>query len=167
MSKTLNTAYIGMGSNLENPIQQLQSAAQHLRQHNRIAHTQYSNLYNTTPVGPKDQPNYVNAAAKITTDLTPLELLDLLQSIEHAHGRERTVRWGARTLDLDLLLFNEETIEHPRLIVPHSQIKFRNFVMIPVLDLSPLQQFPDGQSFKEALDLAPDNAITLITDHIL
>lgn len=167
MNSSLNTAYIGMGSNLENPVKQLQSAARHLRQHHDIADCQFSHLYNTTPVGPQDQPDYANAAAKVTTALSPIELLDLLQSIENQHGRERNIRWGARTLDLDLLLFNEETIDHPRLIVPHNQIKFRNFVMVPVLDLTPDLHFPDGQSFKEALNLAPDNAIALITDQSL
>jgi 2-amino-4-hydroxy-6-hydroxymethyldihydropteridine diphosphokinase len=160
--KSTNTAYIGMGSNLENPIDQLRSAGRFLSDHEDIADCSFSNLYNTTPIGPQDQPNYVNAVAKLHTELDPIELLDLLQSIENQHGRVRSIRWGARTLDLDILLFNNECINHPRLVVPHCQMKLRNFVLIPLADLSPSLKLPDGSSLPELIQTCPDNAITPI-----
>ncbi|GLQ33664.1 2-amino-4-hydroxy-6-hydroxymethyldihydropteridine diphosphokinase [Litoribrevibacter albus] len=155
----INVAYIGMGSNLDNPIDQLKSASQALLDHSDIESIEFSQVYNTTPIGPQDQPNYANAAARLTTRLSAIELLDLLQSIENAHGRVRTIRWGARTLDLDILLFNQDTISSERLIVPHCQMKFRNFVLIPLSDLSPNLQLPDGSCLPELLEACPENAI--------
>ncbi|MFC3152198.1 2-amino-4-hydroxy-6-hydroxymethyldihydropteridine diphosphokinase [Litoribrevibacter euphylliae] len=154
-----NIAYIGMGSNLESPLEQLKSASQALHNHPDIQEIHFSHVYNTTPVGPQDQPDYVNAVAKLTTSLSAIELLDLLQAVEQEHGRVRTIRWGARTLDLDILLFNQEVINTERLIVPHCQMKVRNFVLIPLSDLSPNLVLPDGSSLSELLAECPDNAI--------
>ncbi len=159
-----NTAYIGLGSNLESPVTQLRSAYQAILSHPSISSITPSSLYNTTPIGPQDQPNYINGAIKITTSLSAIELLDTLQSIENQHGRVRTQRWGARTLDLDILLFNNEQIDTPRLTVPHPQIEFRNFVLVPLNDLSPDLIFPDKRSLKELLSSCPENAIELIPE---
>lgn len=162
-----NIAYIGMGSNLEDPLAQLKSASQALSAHPDIDDIEFSHVYNTTPVGPQDQPNYVNAAARLVTSLSAIELLDLLQAIENQHGRVRTVRWGARTLDLDILLFNQEEIQSDRLIVPHCQMKVRNFVLIPLSDLTPDLTLPDGSQLPELLKVCPENSIELIPGVVL
>ena len=162
-----NIAYIGMGSNLEDPLAQLKSASRALSEHPDIESIEFSHVYNTTPVGPKDQPNYVNAAARLTTSLSAIELLDLLQAVENQHGRVRTIRWGARTLDLDILLFNQEEIESDRLIVPHCQMKVRNFVLIPLSDLTPDLTLPDGSQLPVLLKACPENSIERIPDAVL
>ena len=162
-----NSAYIGMGSNLESPLEQLRSASKALQTHPDIKSIQFSHVYNTTPIGPQDQPDYVNAAAKLTTTLTPIELLDLLQAIEHEHGRVRSVRWGARTLDLDILLYNQEVINTDRLIIPHNQLKVRNFVLIPLQDLTPELILPDGSTLDNLLSACPENKIQRIERAVL
>src|SRR5699024_11147345 len=97
-----------------------------------------SPLYRTTPVGgPHNQPEYCNACAAVATGLTPLRLLDALQDIEAAHGRVRDVRWGPRTLDLDLLAYDDVRMVHPRLQLPHPRAAQRAFVLVPLADIAP------------------------------
>lgn len=157
-----NTAYIGMGSNLESPLEQLKFASLALCNHPQIDQIEFSQVYNTTPIGPQDQPDYVNAVAKLSTSLSAIELLDALQALEQEHGRIRTIRWGARTLDLDILLFNQDIINTERLIVPHCQMKIRNFVLIPLSDLTPELTLPDGSQLPELLKACPENSIEQI-----
>lgn len=152
MARTFVRTYIGLGSNLDGPIGQLQRAIESLRGLPDSRLTAVSRFYRSSPMGPAEQPDYVNAVVMLDTCLTPLELLDALQEIELRQGRIRVgERWGARTLDLDLLLYGHELIELPRLTVPHPGIKQRNFVLIPLAELAPELVFPDGSTLREAL----------------
>lgn len=145
----MNTVYIGLGSNLENPLAQLQSAIEHLQQHPKIHHLEISKLYSSKPVGPQDQPDYINAVARFDTELDGIACLDVLQNIEQAHRRVRERHWGPRTLDLDILLFNQENIDLPRLQVPHPYMLERGFVIRPLLDLAPELLLSNGKTVTE------------------
>lgn len=152
---TFVRAYIGLGSNLGDPLAQLRSAVKALEQLPGSRLTAVSRFYRSSPMGPGDQPDYLNAVAMLDTTLEPLALLDALQAIEQQQGRVRSgERWGPRTLDLDLLLYGAEEIDHPRLRVPHPGIRERNFVLVPLAELAPELRFPDGDSLREALDRA-------------
>lgn len=147
----INNVYIALGSNLGDPLAQLTRAVQTLNQHPELKIKSVSPFYGSKPLGPQDQPDYINAVVQIETELEPLALLDLLQSIENDQGRVRLRRWGERTLDLDILLFNQEVILHPRLIVPHCEMKNREFVIIPLFDIAPNLVFPDGELLSETV----------------
>lgn len=151
--------FIGLGSNLADPQQQLRSALDALSEipHSRLVRC--SSFYRSAPVGPGEQPDYINAVAELETDLRPLELLDQLQSIEAAHGRERSVRWGARTLDLDILLLDQQCIDESRLQVPHPRMAERNFVLLPLAELEPELQLPSGESLQALLQQCPQNRL--------
>ena len=124
--------YIGLGSNLCDSRQILLEAVQKLA---TLGTVKTSRLYQSPPMGPQDQPNYLNAVAQLETDLAPLVLLDELQRFEQESGRVRLRRWGERTLDLDLLIYGQEHIQNDRLTVPHVGLFERDFVVIPLLDL--------------------------------
>lgn len=131
-------AYIGLGSNLADPIAQLRSARRAIATVPGIRESAFSSLYRSAPMGPSDQPDYVNAVMAVTTTLTALDLLRALQSIELSHGRIRTgERWGPRTLDLDLLLYGQEEIAIEGLIVPHPGLAEREFVLYPLAEIAP------------------------------
>ncbi|MGO2414416.1 MULTISPECIES: 2-amino-4-hydroxy-6-hydroxymethyldihydropteridine diphosphokinase [Cobetia] len=130
-----STALIGLGANLDNPRAQLERAIEALDQLPLTHCTRHSRLYASKPVGPQDQPDYVNAVAELHTRLSPLALLDQLQALEQQHRRVRLRHWGPRTLDLDLLLFDDRAIIMPRLVVPHPEMLNRGFVMRPLADL--------------------------------
>ncbi|WP_062265371.1 2-amino-4-hydroxy-6-hydroxymethyldihydropteridine diphosphokinase [Endozoicomonas arenosclerae] len=147
----MTTAYIALGSNLENPGLQLQRAVDDIDSLPEVELSGCSKLYISEPVGPEGQPDYCNAAVRIETTLEPLALLDAMQSIENAHGRVRTVRWGPRTLDLDIILYGNEVIESERLTIPHYQMHVRNFVLCPLLDIDPDLTLPNGKQAKELL----------------
>ena len=142
----MNKVYIGLGSNLCEPLKQITDALQSLSQLDSIRDIHVSPLYASKPVGPQDQPDYVNAVALFHTQLTPIEVLDTLQSIEQQHNRVRDRHWGPRTLDLDVLLFNNEVIDHPRLTVPHPQMLLRGFVIKPLADITPTMRLPNGKT---------------------
>ncbi|OTG78148.1 2-amino-4-hydroxy-6-hydroxymethyldihydropteridine diphosphokinase [Acinetobacter terrae] len=125
-------AYIGLGSNLGDSRQILLEAVQKLA---TLGTVKTSKLYQSPPMGPQDQPNYLNAVVQLETDLVPLVLLDELQRFEQESGRVRLRRWGERTLDLDLLVYGQEHIQNERLTVPHVGLFERDFVVIPLLDL--------------------------------
>ncbi len=151
-ARTFIRAYIGLGSNLDEPLQQLQQAIIALQQIPDSRLTARSRFYRSKPMGPADQPDYVNAVAMFDTCLEPLALLDALQAIEQQQGRVRDgERWGPRTLDLDLLLYGPEAIDLPRLQVPHPGLTQRSFVLQPLFDLAPELTFPDGLTLREAL----------------
>jgi len=136
--------YVALGANLDEPIAQLNNACQALLS---IADTNtftVSPYYRSAPMGDVEQPDYVNAVASFYTELAPIALLDALQKIENEQGRRRTLRWGPRTLDLDLLLYGNEHITLPRLTVPHYGMQQRSFVLIPLFDLAPTLILPDN-----------------------
>lgn len=147
MTKTPNKAYIGIGSNLTNPLNQVSQAVTAI---NEIANTHVtiaSSLYGSKPMGPQDQPDYVNAVIEISTALEPIQLLDALQKIELDSGRVRKdERWGPRTLDLDIILFGSSVIETERLTVPHYGMTEREFVLFPLLEIAPKLLLPNGDS---------------------
>lgn len=147
----MNNVYIALGSNLNQPILQLTTALDYLQQQPAIQLIAVSPLYSSKPLGPQDQPDYVNAVAQIQTSIEPLALLDLLQAVEQQQGRVRLRRWGERTLDLDILLFNQEIIDTERLTVPHKEMKNREFVLIPLFDIAPQLILPDGESLATAV----------------
>ncbi len=140
------TAYIGLGSNLDDPLNQIEQAALELAALPGCQLLALSPRYRSAPMGPADQPDYINAVAALATQLEPLALLDALQAIEQQHGRQRLLRWGARTLDLDLLLYGEQTIDHPRLMVPHPGMLERAFVLVPLADIAAQLVLADGQN---------------------
>ncbi|KAA8731623.1 2-amino-4-hydroxy-6-hydroxymethyldihydropteridine diphosphokinase [Acinetobacter qingfengensis] len=133
----IQQCYIGLGSNLGDSRQTLKHAVQQLEDLGTI---HVSRLYSSPPMGPQDQPNYLNAVVNLQTTLEPLALLDELQRIENESGRVRLRHWGERTLDLDLLLYATLEINHPRLTVPHVGLLLRDFVILPLLDLAPDMQ---------------------------
>lgn len=137
-------AYIGLGSNLGDSRQILIEAVQNLATLGKVT---TSKLYESPPMGPQDQPNYLNAVARLETHLEPLVLLDELQRFENESGRVRLRRWGERTLDLDLLIYGQENIKNERLTVPHIGVLERDFVVIPLLDLDAEMQLK-GQVLK-------------------
>ena len=129
-------AYIGLGSNLADPEQQLRSAVEALGQLRDSALAGVSAFYSSESLSP-GQPRYTNAVAALDTALAPLELLDALQAMEADQGRERKERWGPRTLDLDILLYGDQVIDVPRLKVPHYHMQARPFVLYPLAELVP------------------------------
>lgn len=135
--QNLVTVYIGVGSNLQQPIEQVKQALQSLAEIPRTQLMTCSPLYRSVPLGPADQPDYINAVAAVATELTPVDLLDALQTIEQQQGRVRSSeRWGPRTLDLDLLLYGDQQIANDRLTVPHPGLGERNFVLYPLYDIA-------------------------------
>lgn len=137
--------YLGLGSNLASPLQQLLRCADALRAEPALQVVAISPFYGSTAIGPGTQPDYVNGAAHIRTVLSPTALLRLLQSIEQNQGRERgPERWLPRTLDLDLLLYGDQVIDLPHLQIPHPRMHERNFVLAPLFDLAPDLVLPDG-----------------------
>ncbi len=157
-------AYIGIGSNLQNPLQQVQQALQELTQLPKTELNKVSRIYQSAAIGP-EQDDFINAAALLDTDLTPLELLDALQAIEQLHQRQRIQHWGPRTLDLDILLYDRQVIQSERLIIPHAFLTRRAFVLLPLLDIDPDLQLPNGSPIKDCLAACADQVIQPLNLH--
>ncbi len=157
----MERVYIGLGSNLAEPQQQLRCALMALDALPDSRLVAVSSLYASDPLGPADQPRYNNAVAALDTSLAPLQLLDALQAIEQAQGRERKAeRWGPRTLDLDILLFGQRLIDEPRLTVPHYPLPARAFVLYPLAEIAPAGlQLPDGRQLAALLAACPFEGI--------
>lgn len=149
MERHSETAYVGLGSNLARPVEQVTRAFDAL---SRLPDTHLaarSSLYTSPPMGPPDQPQYINAVARLETNLEPIALLGELRRIEAAHLRRRDgVRWGPRTLDLDLLLYAEVSIATDELTIPHPGICARAFVVVPLLELDQTLHLPDGTKLR-------------------
>ena len=145
-------AYIALGSNLHTPREQLKRALNALAQLPQTQLMAVSSFYRSKPLGPQDQPDYLNAAVEISTALSPLALLDELQRIENEQGRVRLRRWGERTLDLDILLYGDEIIQTDRLTVPHYDMHNREFVIVPLVEIAPNLILPNGQKLAELAD---------------
>jgi 2-amino-4-hydroxy-6-hydroxymethyldihydropteridine diphosphokinase len=148
-------AYIGLGSNLENPRAQVEQALVELAAIPESKLLATSPLYRSAPVGPGEQPDYINAVALLETSLTPLALLDALQAVEQSHQRVRIEHWGPRTLDLDILLLDQQTIDSERLKVPHPYLTQRNFVLYPLADIAPELLLPNGTSLQQLIAQCP------------
>lgn len=158
-------AYIGLGSNLSEPITQVQTAIEQIKKIAQSHVINVSSLYLSKPMGPQDQDDYINAVLALETKLTPLELLDALQSIENKAGRVRKEnRWGARILDLDIILFGNQIINTERLIVPHYGMKEREFVLLPLAEICadlilPSQNAADRESVKSLSQNVANNSM--------
>lgn len=148
----MTRVYIALGSNLANPLHQVQSALNALAELPQTKLIATSSLYRTPPLGPQDQPDYLNAVVALDTDLSAENLLDHTQKIELEHGRVRKdERWGPRTLDLDILLFGDEIISTERLTVPHYDMKNRQFMLYPLAEIAPELRFPSGESLQSVI----------------
>ena len=148
----MTRVYIALGSNLANPLHQVQSALNALAELPQTKLIATSSLYRTPPLGPQDQPDYLNAVVALDTDLSAENLLDHTQKIELEHGRVRKdERWGPRTLDLDILLFGDEIISTERLTVPHYDMKNRQFMLYPLAEIAPELHFPSGESLQSVV----------------
>lgn len=162
------TAFIGLGGNLGDRLATLRSAVTQLASHEAVTLSDRSKVYETTPVGPSRQP-FLNAAIRVQTQLGPPELLALLHSIESAHGRRRRVRWDARTLDLDLLLFfvpgqDAPTVcDDPACTLPHPSMLTRDFVLAPLVDVAPDVTL-EGQTLVAHLASLAPAARTILRD---
>jgi len=156
-------AYIGLGSNLQNPSEQIHSARAAIAVVAGIEEQGFSSLYHSAPMGPQDQPDYVNAVMAVATDLSPIELLRALQAIENSHGRVRGERWGARTLDLDILLYGDQVIELPDLTVPHIGLTERAFVLYPLYEIAPQLIIPNKGRLVDLLKNCPLAGLTRLT----
>lgn len=131
-------AYIGLGSNLAKPVVQINLARIAIASIAGIHEMAFSSLYHSLPMGPQNQPDYVNAVMGIETDLLPMDLLRCLQNVENEQGRVRNgERWGARTLDLDILIYGDQQIDLPDLTVPHQGLAERSFVLYPLFEIAP------------------------------
>ncbi|MFW7193268.1 2-amino-4-hydroxy-6-hydroxymethyldihydropteridine diphosphokinase [Enterobacter sp. BNK-29] len=149
----MTLAYIAIGSNLASPLEQVNAAVQALGEIPQSKIVAVSSFYRTPPLGPQDQPDYLNAAVVLETALNAETLLDNTQRIELQQGRVRKAeRWGPRTLDLDIMLFGHETINTERLTVPHYDMKNRGFMLWPLFEVAPDLIFPDGIPLRTILD---------------
>lgn len=157
------TVFIGIGGNIENPLEHVKSAIETLQNSNDISDFKVSSLYTSKPYGVTDQPYFINAVAKFDTSLPPIPLLNLLQSIEQEHKRVRLTHWGPRTLDLDILYYDKLILNNERLIIPHREILKRAFVVIPLLEIEPNFTDPNGVILKNIIkDLPKDDIQELI-----
>lgn len=138
MSPLWIPAYVAIGSNLDEPLRQVEAATRALAALDRCRLVARSRLYRTRPLGPQNQPDFINAAAGLLTVLSPHELLRALKQIEATLGREQpVVRWGPRRIDLDLLLHGDARIAESDLVIPHAGLPQRNFVLYPLRDIAP------------------------------
>ncbi len=168
MSPVVNRVYVGLGSNLDDPLEQLRQA---LRELNGLASTrlvQVSSLYRSIPMGPPGQPDYLNAVVALDTSLVPVDLLHVLQGIEEFHRRERTgERWGPRTLDLDILLYGDQEIHTDFLQIPHTGLHERNFVLYPLAEIVDDLMIPGHGSLQSLLQSCSQEGLQRLDDALL
>ncbi len=155
---------IGLGSNLDNPQQQVTKAIEAIKNVNGISLQKASSIYESSPQGPKDQENFCNAVILVRTYLPPEALLLNLQGIENDFGRIKTRHWGERVIDLDILYYGQSTIDiqTPDLHIPHLQALTRDFVIIPVLEITPDWRLPDGSPLKDYQETCFNHQLTKI-----
>lgn len=150
------SAYIGLGSNLDNPLQQLRRALLALQLLPRSRLGQVSSAYRSAAVGPGKQPDYLNAVVQLDTTLPAADLLSALHQIEQIQGRVRTEHWGARSLDLDLLLYGDVLVDSPQLSIPHPRLQQRNFVVYPLAEVANSNLvLPDGTDLDTLVERCP------------
>lgn len=131
------TAYLGLGANIGEPLTQLQQAIESIHYTHGICVNRISSVYETAPIGFEDQPSFYNVVIEVQTTLSPFQLLSALSQIEKKMHRVRKVRWGPRTIDIDILLYDQRTIQHDDLQIPHPRMTERAFVMVPLAELIP------------------------------
>lgn len=157
------TAYVGLGSNLDNPLDQVNRAVAELEQLPDTRVAGVSPWYRSDPIGPGPQPDYINGVAALVTKLTPHHLLSALQALEDRHQRKRDLTWGPRTLDLDILLYGDTLVSDPDLRIPHPRLGERNFVLLPLADIAPGLILPDGTPLHQLLAKTPVTGIVRLS----
>jgi 2-amino-4-hydroxy-6-hydroxymethyldihydropteridine diphosphokinase len=162
MSPLWRPAYVAIGSNLNDPQARVHEAFERLALLPATRLVLRSRLYSTQPMGPQDQPCFVNAAAGLLTQLGARELMDSLLQIETTMGRHRQERWGPRVIDLDLIWMLGETVDEPGLTVPHPGVSTRNFVLYPLADIAPALRIPGHGNVSELLRRAGDAGISVL-----
>ncbi len=156
------TCFIALGSNLEQPLAQVNRAIEEMDELPGSTVTSVSPWYRSTAIGPGKQPDYINGVAELHSQEEPLTLLHQLQDIENRHQRQRQTRWAARTLDLDLLLYGDNIVNETALTVPHPRMLERNFVLYPLFDIAPALTLPDGSLLKDHRDRCTTQGLCLI-----
>lgn len=160
-------AYLGLGSNVGDRLASLQAAVERLHADARTTVHAVSSVYQTEPVGGPDQEDFFNIAVRVGTRRSPARLLRLCQEVEEALGRERTVRWGPRTIDVDVLLYGPRTVETRTLQIPHPRLAERAFALIPLIEVAPGEAFPDGTTLTSALArLAPIEGVVMVGSQV-
>ena len=153
-------AYIALGGNIGDVVENFCRAIEAIARENTVLGA--SSIYETEPWGEIEQPNFLNAVVKIATTMEPLNLLHFLQEIEDALGRRREVRWGARTIDLDIVLFGSRIIDSVELTVPHRYLLYRDFFLLPLLEIDPELETPTGAKLSRFAQRIPSQLRTII-----
>jgi len=151
-AKEAATCYLGLGTNLGDRRANLTKALQHLGQVPTVEIVKTSSIYETAPVGPQGQPDFLNQVVQAEVTCSARRLLELVQGIEQDMGRVRRRRWGERIIDIDILLYGDETIDEPDLQIPHPQMLARQFVLVPLAEIAPDLILPDGGRATDAAD---------------
>lgn len=159
----MSIAYIGLGSNLNDKMENLDKAVDLIEHNSKVKVLKRSSVYQTEPVGIKDQPFFVNMVLEVETEISPFELLFLLQDIERKMGRKREKKWGPRNIDLDLLLYEDQVINSAELTLPHPQMHLRKFVLVPLAEITEDRIHPlNKKTISELLkDLKEDSKVEL------
>ncbi len=162
----MSRCFIGMGSNLQQPLQQLRHARQAIDALPSTYVVACSSIYQSKALTLDDEPqdDYFNAVIEVQTGFSPGQLLDALQAIENAQGRTREKRWGARTIDLDILLYDDLTMSSERLTVPHAEMLNRSFVLIPLYQLAPELNIPGAGMLKVLVDRVQDDGLKRVRE---
>ena len=151
-AKEAVTCYLGLGSNIGDRGANLAEAVQRLAQIPAVEIVRTSSIYETAPVGPRDQPDFLNQVTQADVTCTARRLLEYVRGIEQEMGRVRRRRWGERIIDIDILLYGDETIDEPDLQIPHPQMLARQFVLVPLAEIAPDLVLPDGRRAADAAD---------------
>ena len=167
MFRGVRWAFLGLGSNIEDRFDYLQSALDALHRHPKIRVDAVSSVYETEPVGGPEQGPYLNVAARVATLLSPGGLLTAAHHTEQQLGRVRRERWGPRTIDVDILLYGDRTINRRKLTVPHPRLDQRPFALVPLMEVAPGMHLPDGRSIASILGgLAPITGIAMVGSQV-
>ncbi|MBL1352657.1 MAG: 2-amino-4-hydroxy-6-hydroxymethyldihydropteridine diphosphokinase [Zetaproteobacteria bacterium] len=145
VSSQISKTWLALGGNIGNVLHAFQTVRKSLEKHPSCHILTSSLLYQTPPMGPEGQADYLNAALHLETSLSPIDLLDVLQHLEQQHGRVRHEHWGARTIDLDIIAYDDISMDSERLILPHQHMHCRQFVLRPMCDISPYWLHPNQQ----------------------
>jgi len=163
-----NITYIGFGSNIEDRLAFIKNAAEEINNDENCKILKFSSIYETKPFGEKDQANFLNAVAKIETNLSPREFFQLIKKIERKLGRKDTYKWGPREIDLDLLFYNDIVFSDEKLTVPHPGIPQRDFVITPLVEIEPMLFHPVlKQKISDIYISESDRNIIRIIDQII
>lgn len=156
--------YIGLGSNLNSPLKQIEQALNNLAAHPDIELKAVSSFYGNPPMGPSDQPDYVNAVANIATTISATNLLKFLHDLEQQQNRQRMIKWGPRTIDLDILLYGNQQIDLPHLVVPHPGLMQRIFVVLPLLEIAPNLILPNQLYLQKVAEQFDRKLLTIVRE---